>query len=282
MSDRVESLPRPVSTFWRAGEAYLEAAGSRKASQLAFHLLLAAPAALVFAIWILSLLDGSGQVRGAIVEAVVESLPLAGVVGENEVRDILNTLGRGAGTLGLVAIPVLLYSTSSALAAMRFAVESANGGRPDDYSFLRMRGQDLLLVLTGMPALVTIALLAVTTSVGLEIGRAPLVGRFLYSIAGPILLSVFGVTSLIVLLRLLDLGRSTIRGAIWGGLVAGGLCIAISWGLSTWFELTGGGSLIYGILAAFMGLMIFAYLIANAIVYGAYVAAEINKPDPPA
>lgn len=278
MADRVESLPGPIAVLWRAGEHFLEGAGSRKGSQLAFHLLLATPPALIFAIWVLSLLDSSGQVREAIVEVVAESLPVAKVAGGDEIRRILDTLSRGAGTVGLISIPILLYSTSSALSALRFSVQSANGGRPASYSFLRMRGQDLLLVLAGMPALVVLALLAVATTVGAELETTPVVGRFLYSAAGPVLLAILGTVSLIVLFRLLDLERSTNRGAIWGGVVAGAACVAISWGLSLWFGLTGGGSLVYGFLAAFMGVMVFAYLLANAIVYGAFVAAEVSRP----
>ena len=271
-----------MPTLIETGRIFLANTGSRKASQLAFHLLLAAPAALVFAIWILSLLDNSGQVREAVVDGLLGALPLARVAGEKELTSIFDSLSNGAGTVGLVSIPVLLYSTSSALAALRFTVEVANGGVPASYSFLRMKGQELVVAAIGVPLVVLIALLAVSSTVGDEIGRAPVVGRFLYSSAGPILLFLVGTGSLIALFRILDFERSRIRGAFWGALVAGLLSVAITNGLSLWFSISGGGSLVYGILAAFMGLMVFAYLIANAVTYGAFLSAEITRKTTPA
>lgn len=269
-------------TLIDAGRNFLADAGTRKASQLAFHLILAAPAALVFAIWILSLLDHSGQVREAVVDGLVGALPLAKVTGERELASIFDSLSNGAGTVGLLSIPVLLYSTSSAIAALRFTVEVANGGVPESYHFLRMKGEELLVAAVGVPLLVLIALLAVSSTVGEEIGRAPLVGRFLYSSASSILLFLVGTGSLVALFRILDFERSSMRGAFQGALLAGLLSVLITEGLSLWFSVSGGGSLVYGILAAFMGLMVFAYLIANAIAYGAFVSAEITRKTTPA
>ena len=271
-------LARAVgSTARETFHSFVATQGSRQASQLAFHLLLAGPAALVFAIWIFSSLGDFAYLRGEVVSEAMSLLPLQDTEGRAEVRQVLERLTDGAGRLGLLTVPVLLFSVSSALSAVRFSVDRANDRVGSGPSFVRSRSSQMLIALAGMPVAVFGAAVVLSGSLGLIFEKVPLFGGLLSSWAG--LLGGAAVLSLLLsgLLFVIDRRTSTLKSSITGGVVAALLALAASQGLRLWFAISGGGGPVYGTLAAFIGLLLFAYLFAISIVIGAHVAAAVNQ-----
>lgn len=278
LSVRLRALPGfAVETGRGAWTSFLGTQGTRQASQLAFHLLLAGPAALVFAIWIFSNLSGYSDLRQEIVAQTMSLLPLDDVEGRNEVRQVLNRLADGAGRLGVLTIPVLLFSVSSALSAVRYSVDAASDRLGDGPSFVRSRFSQMLIVLVGIPLTVAGATLLLSGGLGLIFERVPLFGGFLSSWVG----ALSGVAFLWILFGALfyviDRGTSTVLSSLIGGLSTAIIAFAASQALRVWFGVSGGGGPVYGSLAAFIGLLLFAYLSSLAIVIGAHVMAATTR-----
>ena len=58
------------------------------------------------------------------------------------------------------------------------------------------------------------------------------------------------------------------------GAVFASVVIWLVWaGLKVWFEISGGGSAVYGVLAGFIGLLLFLNLASMGVVLGAHISA---------
>jgi uncharacterized BrkB/YihY/UPF0761 family membrane protein len=278
LSTRLHAVPGLAFEIGRgAWSSFFGTQGTRQASQLAFHLLLAGPAALVFAIWVFSNLSGYSDLRQEVVAETMSLLPLDDVEGRSDVRQVLDRLADGAGRLGVLTVPVLLFSVSSALSAIRYSVDTANDRLGDGPSFVRSRFSQMLIVLVGVPLTVAGATLLLSGALGLIFEKVPLFGGFLSSWVGALsgiafLWIIFGA-----LFYVIDRGTSTVLSSLVGGLSTAIVAFAASQALRLWFGISGGGGPVYGSLAAFIGLLIFAYLFSLAIVIGAHVMAATTR-----
>ncbi|MCB0831068.1 MAG: hypothetical protein KDB64_09100, partial [Solirubrobacterales bacterium] len=71
----------------------------------------------------------------------------------------------------------------------------------------------------------------------------------------------------------LNPGHSTWSSAAVGAVFAS-LVIWLVWaGLKVWFGISGGGSTVYGVLAGFLGMLLFLNLASMGVVLGAHVSA---------
>lgn len=241
------------------------------------------PALLLLAVWILSNIFDSPGIREDLIAEIVDNLPLTEVEGRQEVTDFLDGLTSGAGSLGLITAVILLYSSSSTVSAMRHAVVTANEHGTGGPSFPKNKGLDILITLVTLP----VTLLLVAFAISRPLARAVDGSRILSDLAtvfgGPLAISLLGLALLAWMFWVLNPGRSDWLSTIVGAATATLLVTFVSFGLRAWFELSGGGSAVYGFLAAFIGVLIFLNLASMAIVFGAHIAASIRtKPWTPA
>ncbi len=252
-------------------------AGTRQAAQLSFYLLLTFPALLLLAVWILSNVLNEPGVREDLIEEIVANLPLTEVEGRNEVADFLDELTSGAGGLGLIGALILFYSSTSTVSAMRHAVVTANEHGSSGPPFPKNKGLDMAIMLVTLP----VTLLLVALSVSRPLARAVDDSRLLSDLAGtfggPLAIGVLGFALLAWMFWVLNPGRSDWTSVVVGAACATLLVAVVSLGLRGWFDLSGGGSAVYGVLAAFIGVLIFLNLASMAIVFGAHIASAIRS-----
>jgi YihY family inner membrane protein len=251
-------------------------AGTRQAAQLSFYLLLTFPALLLLAVWIISNLFDSPQVRDDLIEEIVRNLPLTEVDGRQQVSDFLEGLTSGAGSLGLVSAAVLLYSASSTVGALRHAVVTANEDGQDGPPFPKNKGLDILITLVTLPVILLLVLLSISRPLSRLVDDSPLLTDIAAAFGGPLAISLLGFLFLLWMYWVLNPGSSGWLSVATGALVATALVSLVSTGLRFWFDILGDGSAVYGFLAAFIGVLIFLNLASMAIVYGAHVASTVR------
>ncbi len=238
------------------------------------------PALLLLAVWILSNVFDTPDVRADLIRELVTNLPFDDVQGQREVTKFLDGLTEGAGSLGVITAVVLLYSTSSAIGALRHAVETANENSANGPSFPKNKLLDIAITAVTLPfALVFIGLIVsrpLASAVKDSEFLSEAAGRF----GGPIGIGIFGILFFTWMFWVLNPGKTPWSSTVIGACVASFLVGAVSSGLRIWFDISGGGaSAVYGVLAGFLGLLIFLNLASMGVVYGAHIAATFRmKP----
>ncbi len=249
-------------------------AGSRLAAQLGFYVLMTFPALLLIAVWILSNIFDSPEVRSDLIHEIIGALPLDAVEGRQEIEDLLDGLTKGAGSLGLVSIVLLIYSGSGAIGAVRHAVETT---QPEDVkrpSFPKNKGFDMLVTAVTMPVILLVAGLSLSRDISSIVEDSSFLSGVATVFGGGLATLVVGFLLLAWLYWVQNPGRRSWPGAVVGAVAATGLCWLIWLGLGIWFGITGGGSAVYGVLAGFLGLMLFLHLACVAVVLGAHLSAS--------
>jgi YihY family inner membrane protein len=249
------------------------AAGTRQAAQLSFYVLLTFPALLLLAVWILSNIFDSPDVRSDLIQEIIDNLPLEQVQGRKELENLLNELTQGAGGLGIMTAVVLAYSSSAAIGALRHAVETANEKGLSGPAFPKNKGLDILILVVTLPAALVFISLALSRGLASVVDDSAFLAFVADNLGGPIGIFVAGVLFYTWIFWVLNPGETT-----WTSAAAGAVftCVVIwlVWAaLKIWFELSGGGSAVYGVLAGFIGLLLFLNLASMAVVLGAHVSA---------
>lgn len=252
------------------------ASGTRQAAQLGFYVLMTFPALLLLAVWALSALFNSAEVRADLIQEIINALPLDAVKGSKEVTDLLKGLTQGAGSLGFITILILLYSGSSAIGALRHAVQTASEDGSEGPSFPRNKGLDILTTAVTLPVILLVVGLALSRDLSAVVKASSLLETISGILGGGVTVLVVGVLLLTWLYWILNPGPRTWKSAFAGATVATGLCWLIWIALRTWFSISGGGSAVYGALAGFLGVLLFLNLACIAIVIGAHLAAQFR------
>lgn len=271
------ALPGPLR---RAGTVSLEvirsfdsSAGTRQAAQLSFYVLMTFPALLLLAVWILSNIFDSPDLRHDLIQEIIANLPLEQVEGRREIEKLLNQLTDGAGGIGIATAAVLLYSSSAAIGALRHAVETANEENRAGPPFPKSKGLDLLILAVTLPAALVFISLALSRDLAAVVNDSAFLAWVSGNLGGPIGLFGAGVIFYTWIFWVLNPGHTSWSSAAAGAAFASVLIWLVWAGLRIWFDLSGGGSAVYGVLAGFLGLMVFLNLASMGVVLGAHVAA---------
>jgi membrane protein len=272
-------VKRIWAVVWHAAVSFDREAGTRQAAQLSFYLLLTFPALLLLAVWIISNIFDSPGVREDLIRETIDNLPLEQESGRREVSDFLDGLTSGAGSLGVISAAILLYSSSSTVSAMRHAVQTANEKGRSGPSFPKNKGIDIVITSVTLPVTLLLVALSISRPLARAVDDSPVLTGLAQVFGGPVAIAVLGFMLLTWMFWVLNPGRSDWVSVVVGGLAATGLVTLVSFGLRWWFEVSGGGSAVYGFLAAFIGILLFLNLASMAIVYGAHIAASVrSKP----
>lgn len=279
MTEAGSVVKRIWAVVWHAAVSFDREAGTRQAAQLSFYLLLTFPALLLLAVWIISNIFDSPGVREDLIRETIDNLPLEQESGRREVSDFLDGLTSGAGSLGVISAAILLYSSSSTVSAMRHAVQTANEKGRSGPSFPKNKGIDIVITSVTLPVTLLLVALSISRPLARAVDDSPVLTGLAQVFGGPVAIAVLGFMLLTWMFWVLNPGRSDWVSVVVGGLAATGLVTLVSFGLRWWFEVSGGGSAVYGFLAAFIGILLFLNLASMAIVYGAHIAASVrSKP----
>jgi membrane protein len=259
----------------RSARSLIATAGTREAAQVAYYLVMSFPAILLLVVWGFSTLLDDPSVRNEIVDAIVHALPLSSAGDRRQVEALLDEVAAGAGGLGWLGALSLLYSSSAAMGALRFAVNDAWGVH-DERPYIPGKALDVGITLVAAPAVMVGLGLTLSGALADKIGDHP----WLVAVAQ------FGVTRLlpvallfallVALYRVLPSSRTSLRSAWPGALVAVVGIFAIQRGSAAYFALAGDTNAIYGTLGILLAVVFSAYLVAIVVVFGAHVGAQVS------
>jgi membrane protein len=271
-----------VADSWRllrrAASSMVASEGNRDAAQVAYYLVMSFPALLLLLVWGFSTLLDDDSVREPIVDAIVQALPLADPADRAGVEQLLDDVAAGAGGLGWLGAVALLYSASGAIGATRHAVNDA-WGRRDTRPFVPGKALDVGLTVAVAP--VAIAALGLTLSGELAdaIGDRPwlaAVAQFAVTTLVPLALLFALLAGLFTVLPVSP--RATLRRAWPGALAAVAGIVVVELGTEAYFRIFGDANAVYGTMGLLLALVFAAYLIALAVILGAYVSAAVGRP----
>jgi membrane protein len=263
----------------RSLDSMVETGGTRDAAQVAFFLVLSFPALLLLVVWAFSALLGDESVRASIVDAIVSVLPLEEGAARSDVEQLLDEVAAGAGALGWIGVLTLIYSSSGAIGGLRHVVNEA-WGESETRPFVPGKALDVGLTLVVAPLVIVALGLTLSGSLADTIGDHPwIVGAAQFAVTRLLPLAIsFGL--LVLLFRVLPEVPGGLRAAWPGALVALVGALAVQFALTLWFSVFGDASAVYGTIGALLAVVLSAYFVAIAIVFGAHVSAQVARlPD---
>ena len=270
-------MPEPLRRFgaacWEVLLSFDRSAGTRQAAQLSFFVLLSFPALILLAVWILSNIFDSPDVRQDLIREIINNLPIEEIQGKREIEDMLDELTKGAGGLGIFSIVILLYSVSSAIGGLRHAVETANDKGDSGPPFPQNKLLDIGITLVTLPAALIFVALALSRDLARVVDDNVFLSWSADHLGGPLGIFAAALIFYTWIFWVLNPGPTSWTSAAAGSLVTSALIWLVYSGLRIWFGISGGGSAIYGALAGFLGLLLFLNLASIAVVMGAHVAA---------
>lgn len=254
----------------------IRTAGTRDAAQVAFYVLLALPSALLLIVWGASTALDDPSVKEEVVDAVVDAFPLD-EQGRDDVEELLDEVGAGAGAVGWIGALALLYSASGAIGALRHAVNMAVSGTPDSRPPVPGKGVDLALTLVLVPAMLVALVLNLSGPVPKALGESPLLKGMVGFLVTDLAPAALVFTFLLVLYYVLPSPRITLRAAWPGALAALVVLVLVRIVAEVYFSQTGDTGAIYGTIGAILVVALSIQLNAIAVVFGAHVAGEAYR-----
>ena len=275
-------VDRFLLTSWRAVVEMVDDRGHRAAAQIAFFAALAAIPVALLLIGSFGLVFEPVEIRGRVIDTVFDFVPLAGDQDRGSLeRTVAGSLD-AAGQLGVVSILVLVAAVTSAMSALRYAINVAwdiHRSPP----LLRRKLLDLVLVL-GVTGLLLISLSTSAARRAAELLDDEAAVGSVAAVAldglGDVIPYVFIAAVILFLYRVLPLERPKVR-EIWPGAVVATLLLAMVKGLlELYFEQLADFGALYGSLGALMALLGFLFAASLVLVFGAEFASEWSRlPD---
>ncbi len=266
-------------TTWRAAVEFVEHRGHRDAAQISFFAVLSFVPLTMLLVGAFGLVFNDAAVRGRVVGAVLDNVPLAAATDRAQLEGTLGDALDGAGRLGPVSILLLLAAASGVMGALRHSINQAWDieERPP---LLRRKALDLSLVFGATVLLLfSLSLTATERAAALledeEAGRS--IGTLLLDGLGDVLPFAFTALVILFLYRVLPFPRPRARDIWPGALVAAALVSLIRGGLELYFEYLADFGALYGSLGALMALLLFVFAVSNALVFGAEFASEWSR-----
>ncbi|WP_370676433.1 YihY/virulence factor BrkB family protein [Pleomorphomonas sp. PLEO] len=271
----MRALGHFIGPFWRAALTFNAADGWAIASHVALSALMALFPFLIFLTAIAAFFDLSA-LSATVVALIFESVPasIAGPIA-GEVKNVLLVPRRDALTFG---VALALWFASSGVEAMRVGLNRAYGV-VENRNFILLRLESIGFVLLGTLTFLTIAFLVVLAPVAWNglVHLLPAIENFVWSLT----LLRFGLTLLIA-------GGGLLAAHLWlpaGRRRVGEILPGIGLTLAAWIAGAYGFSLYlsdfanyastYAGLAGVMTAIIFLYLMALILLYGAMLNAAL-------
>jgi len=277
----VRALQRLISPFWRAALIFNAADGWAIASHVALTALMALFPFLIFLTAIAAFFDLS-SLSATVVALIFDSVPqrIAGPIA-NEVKNVLLV---PRGDILTIGVALALWFASSGVEAMRIGLNRAYGA-VENRNFLWLRLESIGFVLVGTLVSLTIAFLLVLAPIAWTsiVELLPAAADFSWSLT----LLRYAVTfviaggGLLVAHLWLPCGRRRIRDILPGIGLTLAAWIAGAEGFSLYLADFGNYASTYAGLAGVMTAIVFLYLMAVILLYGATLNAAL-RPAPAA
>lgn len=208
------------------------------------------------------------------VQGIIQLVPVSADYLARTIEDV----ARARGTLGVLALVGLVWTGTAVFSAMRKGVNHAWGIKQPPY-FLIERLQDvLMLVSVGVTAL--FAMFITAYLLGLPgVASAPvwLRGSLLGKLAVEMISLAVTVGVFLLLYRYLPHTKVAWRD-IWPGAVVGAVMFQAARDGSAWFITSFSNfNLVYGSLSALMAVLLWVYLSALALIWGAQVSSTYSR-----
>ena len=277
----MRALQRLISPFWRAALIFNAADGWAIASHVALTALMALFPFLIFLTAIAAFFDLS-SLSATVVALIFDSVPqrIAGPIA-NEVKNVLLV---PRGDILTIGVALALWFASSGVEAMRIGLNRAYGA-VENRNFLWLRLESIGFVLVGTLVSLTIAFLLVLAPIAWTsiVELLPAAADFSWSLT----LLRYAVTfviaggGLLVAHLWLPCGRRRIRDILPGIGLTLAAWIAGAEGFSLYLADFGNYASTYAGLAGVMTAIVFLYLMAVILLYGATLNAAL-RPAPAA
>lgn len=261
---------------------FMHAGGTRLAAAIAYYALLSIAPLFLMLVAGADLVLGQGEARDEVLERITESLPLT-ADGQTQVREILDAVGEGAGTVGLVGLIGLLWSASGMMGAIRTGITHVSGDETPRPFILGKLIDIAMVLLTGALLLASAALTVTMRVAGEEVlGRLGIPGTAaLVGFAAPLVLTFLTLT---LLLRFVPANPIKWAGA-WRAAAVGSLALWLATsGFAYYVDNFGRYNVVYGSLGAVVIFLLFVFIAALILLLTAALAgawAEISDMEHP-
>ena len=247
--------------------------GSYMAAGIAYWTLFSLFPLALAGISILGFFYPTPQKQEKIIDRIIQLIPVSG----DYLADLINSLERARGALGLLAIIGLLFSGAKVFAAIRRGINHV-WDTDTPHSFMLARAIDFFMLL-GAVALIAVVLIFGTMIPGFLslVGPAAGVVGVVLQIFQEVLVwaSTFGV--FLLLYRYIP-STKVAWSDTWLGALVGTLLFHVVRIGFTWFITQAEGfNIVYGSLGALFAVLSWAYFSSLALMWGAQVSATYSR-----
>ena len=265
---------RPITLFQAALTDFMRNNCTYMAAGIAYWTLFSLFPLVLAGLSVLGFTSSTPEEQGRIVEGIIKVVP----VSESYLAQTIEEVAHARGTVGALALIGLLFSGTAVFSAVRKGINHAwHIGQPQ--YFLLERAIDLVMLI-GVAVLAFLVVVLSTNVLGVATADRPpdwLTG----GVAGKLLLEVgaLGVTYGVFLLLYRFVPNTKVQwrevwlGALIGAVLFQGVRIGFGWFVASF----GSFNLVYGSLGAVMAVLVWAYLSALALVWGAQVAFTYSR-----
>jgi membrane protein len=247
------------------------------AASVAFYSLLALFPALIALVSVYGLAADPRDV-GEQLRSFTRALPRdARQLVTDQLTSITRRSDGGLGTAAVIGIAAALWSAAGGVAALIKGLNKVYDER-ETRRFLRLRGLALLLTVGGVVvAIAMVGLIAAAPAVARRILGSGTAATTVVLLRWP-LLALLILVALAVLYRFApDREKPKWRWVSWGAIVAATIWLVASVGFSIYVDVLGSYNETYGSLGAVVVLMLWLYLAALAVLFGAELNAELER-----
>jgi len=271
--------------FQRSAAEYVRDDCGALAASISYYTLFALFPLLIFVVAIAGLLIQDRGVQQDIVDEVLKNIPLNEGEGRDSVANaVRDVAGTASGALGILGLAGMAWAGSSLFGALRKALNTAFDDREPKRPFFQQKAIDLGLVLAlavfFLASIGATAFLRVVRTNSARLGAlgdvADSAGPLwdLASYAIPLVFSVIAFTALYCLVP----SRLRSPRDVWPGAVVAALVFEIAkLGFSAYIENFTHYNLVMGSLGAIAVFLLWIYVSANIMLFGAEVASEYRQ-----
>jgi len=256
----------PVRRIAKRSAAEFFADGAPKlAAAISYYALFSLFPLTILVVAVLSRLVDDDAARDAVIQAVLDVLPLREERGRADLRELLEQATAAAGTSGVFAALGLLLSASAVMGAIRFALNTI-WGRDDVRPPLAAKALDIALA--GLAGLGLVVSLAATILVP-RLTSLPEPAQFLVSQLLPLALAF----AVFLVLFCVVPATETRAADVWPGALVGAAGYGLAkFGFSVYLGSVADFAAVYASLATVVAFLVFTWLGACLMLLGAEVA----------
>ncbi len=271
-------VERVVLTTWRAILESVDDRIHRDAAQVGFFTMLSFVPLALLLVAAFGLVFDDAEVRERVVKTVFDNVPLSADSDRERLEATVIDALKGAGRIGAFSVVLLVVAGTGVMGALRHTINEA-WDIHDRPPLLRRKALDLVLVL-GATIVLACSLAVTATRRAAEVLDDEEGGGLLAELldeVGDVLPFVFTGAVILFLYCVLPMHRQRVRD-VWPGVLVAVILLAIlREGLELYFEHLADFGALYGSLGALMALLLFVYVAAMILLFGAEFASEWTR-----